>query len=121
MKKFIPLIIVLSIYFTGFSQNNFDASGFDNSIQKGASPSDEIKIYPNPCKQEKITIEVSSKEIMEVRITNIAGKEVLVEKIQIPENKKQIQLKDISNGIYLMRIKTNDDQFYVKKIIIAKE
>ncbi len=121
MKKFIPLIILISIYFAGFPQNFFDASAFDNSILEKNSRSDEIKIYPNPCKQEKITVELFSKEIMEIQITNIAGKEVLIEKLRIPENKKQIQLTGISNGIYLMRVKTSDDNYVVKKIIIAKE
>jgi hypothetical protein len=121
MKRIIPLIIMLLFNCTVFSQNYFSVSSFEASSQEKTSLSDDIKIYPNPCKQEKITIEFSSKEIVEVRITNIAGKEVLVEKLQIPENKKQIQLNDISNGIYLMRIKTSDDQLIVKKIVIAKD
>ncbi len=80
-----------------------------------------LNIYPNPCTQDNISIEISDREIEEVRITNILGKEVLVHNFQFPANKKQVQLNDVPNGIYLMMIKTNDDQPLLKKIIIAKE
>jgi len=122
MKRILLLIIFSSLYFTGFNQKNSNVTyNSGNIFPDENNLSDELKIYPNPCKQEKVTIEFSVKEIEEIRVTNIAGKEILIKKFQFPENKLQIQMTDVPNGIYLMRIKTNDDKFVVRKIIVAKE
>jgi hypothetical protein len=121
MKKIILLLIVSTIYISGFSQNSFGKSSTWNNINVEENhTSTELKIYPNPCKQGKVTLEFSSKEIIEVRLNNIAGKEVLVKKFSFPENKKQIQLNDIPNGIYLIRIKTTDNKQVVKKLMVSK-
>lgn len=106
---------------SGFSQNVLNNASHSNSFIQDDNFNKEVKIYPNPCKQEKVTIEFSESEISEIRLTNIAGKEVLLKKFDFTENKKQIQLSDIPNGIYLMRIKTIDDKQVVKKLIVAKD
>jgi len=121
MKKIIPLFIISIFYISGFAQNSvYRSDFFKNTTQKDNSKI-QLKIYPNPCKQEKVTIEFVSHEIAEVGLTNIAGKEVMLKKFQFSENKKQIQLTDIPNGIYLIRIKTTDDNQVVKKLILARE
>ena len=121
MKRIILLYIISFFYISGFSQNTVYKSSFlENTVQEDNSEI-QLKIYPNPCKQEKVTIELVSHEIAEVSLINIAGKEVMLKKFQLAENKKEIQLTDIPNGIYLIRIKTTDDQPVVKKLIIARE
>lgn len=122
MKQFILLILLAALSIPGFSQGISETNGNHSFfIQDAKERPVEAKIYPNPCKQEIITVELSEKEISEIRMTNIAGKEVQVRVFQIPENKKQIQLNDVANGIYLMKIQTSDRQTVVRKIIVAKE
>lgn len=81
----------------------------------------KLKIFPNPCQGEKIHIESESLKISEVRITDIGGKEVLVNKIRFPENKIQVILNGIPNGIYLTKIKTISNKIVVKKLIVSKK
>lgn len=121
MKRII-LLITISVFSLSVLANGLPtfASNWDSTFQKDEMEN-ELKIYPNPCKQEKLTIEFNNQQIQEIRITNIAGKEVLVKKFQFPENKKQIQLNDISNGIYLLRVKTEENKTVVKKLIVAKD
>jgi hypothetical protein len=121
MKKFILLFIISALSFSGFSQNSEGSKSVWNTpnIQDNSSLNDP-KIYPNPCKDEKITVEFIAHEISEIRIINIAGKEVLLKKFEFTENKKQVQLTEIPNGIYLLRIKTTDDKMVIKKLMVAK-
>lgn len=119
MKKIILLIIISTLYFSGFAQNSA-AEAWQNGDLQGNISAFEPKIYPNPCKQEIVTIELYEQEISEIRITNIAGKEVMLKKYPFAENKKQIQISEIPNGIYIVKIKTTDDKFLVKKLMVAR-
>ena len=120
MKTIILTILISAITLPGFTQsfrvnNNALSSQVvdDNSLS-------ELKIYPNPCKDAKVTVEFTSKQITEVQLINIAGKEVLQKTFTYPENKKQIELDGIPNGIYLVRIKTDDQKLVTKKLMVSK-
>lgn len=121
MKRVILFIFILVIHISGFSQslmkNNSDKTTINSEEKFNAS---DVKIYPNPCKQEKFTVEFNNQEIKEIRLTNIIGKEVLLKQYPFTENKKQIELAEIPNGIYLIQIKTSDGKFVVKKLMVAR-
>jgi hypothetical protein len=99
------------------TENNLNRDSFNFKEKSVAS---DVKIYPNPCKEDKVTIEFNNQEISEIRLTNIIGKEVLLKQFQFFENKKQIELTEIPNGIYLMQIKTTEGEFVVKKLMITR-
>ena len=104
MKKIILLIIILSISIPGISQNLLGNNpGWNHNNQEENNAISEVKIYPNPSKGEVVTIEFNNREIKEIRLINITGKEVFVKTYQLAENKKQIQINDIPNGIYVIR------------------
>lgn len=79
----------------------------------------ELKLYPNPCKDKKVTIELNSDLISEIRLINIAGKEVFIKKIEIPVNRQQLDLTGIPNGIFMVQVKTTNNQTKVKKLLIT--
>ncbi|GAB1453754.1 hypothetical protein MASR2M47_38100 [Draconibacterium sp.] len=121
MKKIILLIFIVTFSISGYSQNavrsnpvwgNFNAEENINTA--------EVKIYPNPVKSEIVTVEFNKREIKEISITNITGKEVFLKTYPFAENKKQIQLNGIPNGIYFMKIKTNEDKIVIKKLMVSK-
>ncbi len=120
MKKNI-LILLLSVFYSiGFCQDNvIQPSDHIRSDEK--KEFSELKIYPNPCKSDKITVESYEKEISEIIITNIAGKQVLLKKFSLPENKKQLNLSEVNNGIYFVKIITNNGKQVVKKLIVSKD
>lgn len=119
MKKLILVLIIFLFYQTGFSQSN-QANSF-NPYSEEFNISKELKIYPNPTNIQKVTIEFAAHEIAEITLTNIAGKEVFKESFTFPENKKEIRLDEISNGIYLIRIKTTDNNLVVKKLMVSAQ
>jgi len=120
MKRILLLLILLfivpSIYANTYPEELIYSSSFNE--EKDRSP--EIKIYPNPCKNNKITIQLESAEIVEVKISNILGKIMQKNKPEVPVNKHQILLNNLPEGIYLVHIKTSDKKTVVKKLLVTK-
>lgn len=122
MKKFTLIFIIATLTLSGFSQNStVSSSGLNNINFEENNTSSELKIYPNPCTDNKLTIEFNYQEISEIRLTSITGKEVFLKKFQFAENKKQILLNDIPNGIYIVKITTSDQKMIVKKLMVSKK
>ncbi len=120
MKKLLLAIILLVFTLTGFSQSlSSGTTGWSSQLQEEVISS-ELRIYPNPCRENKVTIEFSAKQITEIRLINITGKEVYQKSFAVPENKKQVELTGIPNGIYIIRIKTDDQSLVTKKLMISK-
>jgi hypothetical protein len=120
MRKFL-LILFVVLSLSGFSQNlQTNSSGWGNQLSDENNLTLELRVYPNPSTDGKVTIEFNNQEISEIRLTNITGKEVFLKKFQFAENKKQIQFNDIPNGLYILRIKTSDHKQVMKKLMLAK-
>jgi hypothetical protein len=120
MRKFLHILFVL-LSLSGFSQNLWAISPvWGSQFSDENNFSLELKVYPNPCTDSKVTIELNNQEISEVRLTNITGKEVFLKKFQLAENKKEIQLNDIPNGLYIIRIITSNQKQVMKKLMVAK-
>jgi len=115
------LISFIIISVSGFSQNpQANSTGWGNQLSDENNISLELRVYPNPSTDGKVTIELNNQEITEIRLTNITGKEVFLKKFQFAENKKQIQFNDIPNGLYIIRIITSDQKQVMKKLMLAK-
>ena len=88
-----------------FSQSlsNIEDNGIiDVGISSQIYESDEIKIYPNPVKEE-LTIEINSDEIKNLKILNIIGKTISVHTI---EGKTTLNTMNLPAGVYLVKIYT---------------
>ena len=119
--RILLLILMIAFSLQSFSQRpQNNSKGWNNQFSEESNLSMELRVYPNPCTDGKITVELNNQEISEVSLTNITGKEVFLKKFQIAENKKQIQLNGIPNGLYIIRIKTSDQKQVVKKLMIAR-
>jgi hypothetical protein len=121
MKQVLLIIFILIIQITGFSQEfSGNSSGWNNNVAiESEKIQPELKIYPNPCKDKKVTLEFNSDLLSEIRLINIIGKEILIKKIEIPVNRIQIELTDVPNGIYMVQVKTTNERIVVKKLLIT--
>ena len=79
----------------------------------------ELNIYPNPTETGRITIEMSSGKIAEIKLVNIAGKEIISQKMESGISKYQLALENVPNGIYFIRVQSPEDKIFVKKLIVS--
>ena len=70
----------------------------------------EAKIYPNPAND---ILHVEGSDVILVEVFNIMGQSVLY----VDENFKSINISNLQNGVYFVRLKTNDGEKTVKLII----
>jgi len=115
MKKYILLVLFIPFSLPVLAQSNWNSP-----IVEKEKIEAELKIYPNPCKNSKVTVDLNSKEISEISLTNITGKQVFLKKYDFPTRKTQVQLREIPNGIYLIRVKTSENKVVVKKLMVSK-
>ena len=85
----------------------------ENSTYSGLENTYGLKIYPNPAK-DLVAIE-SSKRIINISVFNNSGKEVL--NVKTNSTRSILDLKGLSSGNYLVKIKFADDNQVVEKII----
>jgi hypothetical protein len=118
MKQFILTIIFLSIILSGFASGPAYLSHFQSPIIKSDSEQ-ELKLYPNPAENRRITLEMKTGEIAEIRLVNITGKEVVVRVLDFALSKYQLTLENVPNGIYFVRVKTSKNKVVVKKLVVS--
>jgi hypothetical protein len=90
-----------------------DGAGIDDTSQN------ELRVYPNPTETGRVTLEMNTGEISEIRLINIAGKEVVFRKIDLGTPKYVLLLDNLPNGIYFVRVKSMDNKTVVKKLIVS--
>lgn len=64
MKQFILIITILTIYISSFSQNSTGISQGWNSAFETEQNQPELKVYPNPVKNQNITIEMINQKLI---------------------------------------------------------
>ncbi|MGC9354177.1 MAG: T9SS type A sorting domain-containing protein [Mariniphaga sp.] len=119
MKQLILSILFFVFTFTGFSGNpgvSLKDQHQNPVIQENRF---ELKIYPNPTETGRITLEMNTGEINEIRLIDIAGKEVVSRKIEFGTPKYLLSLDNIPNGIYFVRVKTSENKIVVKKLVVS--
>lgn len=100
-----------------FGTNNSNAAISDKIIKK------EIKVYPNPFKDElNINLDLTKSQNVNLKIYNSLGKCVAKEdykNLSIGHNKLQFKNNNLSTGVYFLEIKIGN-KIHRKKVIINK-
>lgn len=114
MKKIILALLVF-FHFSAF------ATAFEDlqRSEKEAIEAD-MKLYPNPVKNDRVTILFQTHRLSEIRINDITGKEVIKEVYDFPVKKAVIRVSDIPNGIYIVQIKTEENRLIAKKLMVSR-
>lgn len=122
MDRTILFIAIIFISISAYSQNySSNPSVWDSRTSGNKLNIKELKVYPNPCKNNKVTIDFNGLLISEVQLTSITGKQVLSKKLKFSETKIVLQLNNIQNGMYLLKVKSADNKVAVKKFIVSQD
>ncbi|OFY99522.1 MAG: hypothetical protein A3K10_16110 [Bacteroidetes bacterium RIFCSPLOWO2_12_FULL_31_6] len=107
---------------TGFTINVVDPNA-TNIIEVDNKAISTISAYPNPVKNNlSITLNLTEQAKVEVFVTDLLGKQISVitnETMPTGDNTLQWTPANISNGIYLLNIKTNNS-LQVKKLVLNR-
>lgn len=126
------------VYLKGYStepnQQNSFVSKYITNIKSGAREinvnnnfnqdlvENNFNIYPNPSDGNfSITIQSNTDAFIAIEICNLLGEQIYSKELEVVEDNNQmnIKLNSLSNGVYLIKINTNE-KTYLKKITINK-
>jgi len=120
----IGLSAFYSLNYTSAQGNSIlyvDNLSFDNlitSVSGQTSENNTFSFYPNPASNiVNLSIEDSNNEDLTLSIYNVIG--TLVKSETLKQNTLQINIGDLSNGVYMVSLKTND-MTENKKLIIQR-
>lgn len=75
----------------------------------------KVSLYPNPVKYGDVTIELPEAEEFSYELFDMSGK--LVAKNSIKSNRTKVSTQDLSEGVYLLKVK-NKQQTETKKLVV---
>ena len=100
----------------GDSDHKIIGENFNQDISPIASIN-TLKVFPNPVK-ETLTVEMLEVDDWEISLFDNAGK--LIIQTNINSNQFNYDVSDISSGVYILKIKNQQQQTISKKVIIQK-
>jgi len=120
MKRFLLIYILSFILFAGITNNTLAGqSGQDTSLTVSQPAGFELNIYPNPVENGRLNLEITNDNISSIRLIDIAGKDILISKMEYGISKTRLDLHDLQNGIYFIKVKTTSNKIYVRKLIVS--
>lgn len=122
MKQVILIVILTVFHITAHSQNeDFVPNDSDKIIMKEGFNKLELRVFPNPTKIQKVTLEMPLDEISGIQLINIVGKEVINKKLEPGIHQYELNLQGVSQGVYLIQVKTAENKSIVKKLLISED
>ena len=101
--KHLYAVLFFFICAIGFSQENIESNADINGL----------KMYPNPCTQNKVFIETYANQPKKIAIFDVLGTQVL----QTTLIGKELNLSRLDKGMYIIRILENN-KVATRKLII---
>ncbi|THD33405.1 MAG: T9SS type A sorting domain-containing protein [Flavobacterium johnsoniae] len=92
----------------------------DNNQERSSSKSkieiqnENITVFPNPAEN---FLNILSPEILEGHLFDLTG-ELIIKNIQLNEGINSIDIKNIVNGVYVLRAVNAQNEVFAKKVII---
>ncbi len=126
LKEMIAVNTNTDTYISGFVPNSVSEIACNNTtfanIKYGAPVGlkkqnlvDDFKLYPNPV-NDRLYIKNSIKEDVEIEVYSVKG-ELLINKKFLKDSEIEINLSDLSEGIYMVHLSTKD-KLISKKIVL---
>ena len=109
VKNYFYIITFLFCFFT----LNLSAQENKTNPKNQSSTIDEISFYPNPVSNGKIYINSKFSGDRDISIFDVLGKKVF----QTTQNMKELNITNISSGVYIIKIREGEATLTRKLII----
>lgn len=91
---------------------------FVNSLTSSEFESVDFSVYPNPASNNiQITLNDSNGSVNSLTIFDVVGKIVKIQSVE-DQNQTKVSIADLTAGVYIIEIKTNDNKKINKKLIV---
>jgi hypothetical protein len=118
MKQFLLTFILLFYALVSFGQRDTIAVSKQTNRSFMMNETEvKVSIYPVPVRDNSFTV-TSDKEISSIKITNIIGQDIFMEKYNSPILTIKIVLENTTRGMYLVVITFSDNTRTVKRILV---
>lgn len=118
IKTLLTILLTVFIYSSFAVLPEYAPVRQDNQIVDDSVRND-LLVYPNPVESGRVTLEIKSGEISEVRLINILGKDVIYSTPESGYTKYILSLGNLPDGIYFVRVKSSENNIVVKKLVVA--
>jgi hypothetical protein len=118
MKQYLLIFVLLFYALVLYGQR--DTVALSKQVNKGYMFDEtevNVSIYPVPVRDNSFTIK-SDKEISSIKITNIIGQDIFMEKYNTPIVTIKIVLENAKRGMYLVVINFSDNTRIVRRILV---
>jgi hypothetical protein len=123
MKKILP-VLVISLLLSLMKFNTSIARLLDNqSLEVDLVslnidiPDLKVEIYPNPVIDNRISIQ-ANRDIQSIKILSIVGSVIFDNVYQPGTTLVQLDLDKMEKGLYLLKIKFDEETTYTEKIMV---
>jgi hypothetical protein len=81
----------------------------------------KINVYPNPCTSGLLNIEVPGElHLVEIAIYTLTGKLLQKQHVEKADCRIQINISDLTTGLYLIKCKTRNGKIFHNKFLNHK-
>jgi Secretion system C-terminal sorting domain len=123
MKKLLP-VLALSLVLVSMNFNISIARLIEGQ-NLGEEPSAwntdvqelKVSVYPNPVINNQINV-TTNRDIQSIKILTIVGSVVLDREYEAGTTNVQLDLDKLSKGLYLLKIKFDEERTYTEKIMV---
>ena len=123
MKKFLPVLalslVLISLTFNISIARLIEGQNLGGDINTYYAEIQELKVsvYPNPVINNQINI-TTNQDIQSIKILTIVGSVVLDREYEAGTTNVQLDLDKLSKGLYLIKIKFDEEKTYTEKIMV---
>jgi hypothetical protein len=123
MKKLLPVLalslVLISMTFNSSIARLTEGQNLGEELSALTAEIQELKVnvYPNPVINNQINI-TTNRDIQSIKILTIVGTVVLDREYEAGTTNVQLDLDKLSKGLYLLKIKFDEEKTYTEKIMV---
>jgi hypothetical protein len=123
MKKLLPVLalslVLISMSFNIGIARLIEGQNLGEELSALNAEIQELKVsvYPNPVINNQINV-TTNRDIQSIKILTIVGSVVLDREYEAGTTNVQLDLDKLSKGLYLLKIKFDEEKTYTEKIMV---